>query len=336
MRMSGRVLGLDIGGANLKAATNDGFALLRPFALWRRPDLLASELQAMLPGAGPFDSLAVTMTGELCDCFETKHQGVHHILDAVETISGDKPVRVWLTQQCFADLNDSRDRWLQVAAGNWLALAKWAGRFAPERGALLVDIGSTTTDIVALWNGCPIPNGLTDSQRLKTRELVYSGVRRTPVCSLVGDEIATELFATTLDVYLLLGLIPEDAADFNTADGRPATRNCARARLARMLGGDTEITSEMETLSLAGRVAQHQRIALYTAAQTVACFLPEPPRTVITSGSGEFLAEELRSFDSAWRRACVVSIEKQLGQSLSAAACAYAVAVLATEEGSKA
>lgn len=329
--MSGRILGLDIGGANLKAATNDGLAALRPFALWKHPERLADELRALLSELPESEAIAVSMTGELCDCFETKRKGVEHILNAVSEIAVGKIVRVWLTSRRFADLFEARDCWLEAAAANWLALADWAGRFAPDGGALLVDVGSTTTDIVPLWNGRPVPHGLTDAQRLKSRELVYTGVRRTPVCALVGDETAAELFATTLDVYLVLGLIADDPNDTNTADGRPATRRFAQARLARMLGGDCETTDEMVILALASRVAQRQRISLHIAAQTVACRLPEPPRTVVTSGSGEFLVEELRSFDSEWRTARAASIGRQLGPALSASACAYALAMLAEE-----
>src|SRR5687767_897273 len=78
------VLGLDIGGANLKAAHTDGTALCRAFPLWRTPDRLASELQRLLADLPAHDVLAVTMTGELCDCFATRAEGVAAILHSVE------------------------------------------------------------------------------------------------------------------------------------------------------------------------------------------------------------------------------------------------------------
>src|SRR5262245_4307760 len=97
------VLGLDIGGANLKAAHASGFAAQRPFALWKNPDKLAAELSSLLSIAPSFDRLAVTMTGELCDCYETKRQGVNAILDAVLAVAQDKRVRVWTTEGTFVD-----------------------------------------------------------------------------------------------------------------------------------------------------------------------------------------------------------------------------------------
>ncbi len=166
--MAVSVLGLDIGGANLKAAHADGFAMQRPFALWKSPQRLSNELKSLVAECPRFDRLAVTMTGELCDCFETKREGVEAILDAVVAVANEKPVRVWTTEATFVDPEVARVEWLKVAAANWLATATYAGRFAPNAGTLLVDCGSTTTDIVPLWEGKPNPFGVTDTDRLRT------------------------------------------------------------------------------------------------------------------------------------------------------------------------
>ncbi len=237
------VLGLDIGGANLKAAHSNRQALSVPFALWKTPALLPNALDRLIQNMPPFDALAVTMTGELCDCFESRRQGVHVILDAVTAIAGPSPIRVWRNDGYFVDVSVARETPLQVASANWLALATFAGRYAPKGPALLIDIGSTTTDVIPLVDGRPRPKGRTDQERLWSSELVYTGVRRTPLCAFVGFRIAAELFATTLDAYLLLGYIPEDAMDANTADGRPATKAYAEARIARMFCADVETST---------------------------------------------------------------------------------------------
>src|SRR5262245_28908054 len=90
-------LGLDIGGANLKAAHATGATRLRPFALWKDPRGLAGALRDLLAGLPAADALAVTMTGELCDCFPSKREGVHAILDAVADVAEGRDVRVWRT-----------------------------------------------------------------------------------------------------------------------------------------------------------------------------------------------------------------------------------------------
>jgi probable H4MPT-linked C1 transfer pathway protein len=330
------VLGLDIGGANLKAAHASGVALLRPFDLWKDPAGLTNALRQLLADSPPFERLAVTMTGELCDCFESKRQGVHAILDAVEAAAGSVPVRVWQTDGGLVEVATARANPLRTAAANWLALAAFAAHFAAKGSALLIDIGSTTTDIVPILEGKPIPEGWTDPARLASRELLYTGVRRTPLCALLGSDAATEWFATTLDVYLVLGKLPEDEQDRHTADGRPATRSAAQARLARMLCADLESSTEEERRNLALRVCNRQMMLIREGMERLACRLPGPIGTVILAGSGEFLARaalEMPAGSGSRLPASlpIVSLAEKLGPVTSAAACAYALAVLASE-----
>ena len=249
--MKDAILGFDVGGANLKAAHTNGAAQSRAFALWKDPTGLAGALRGLIAEMPAADALAVTMTGELCDCFESKRQGVIAILDAVEAAAAGKPVRVWTIDGRFADLTAARAAPLKAAAANWLALATFAGRFAPEGTALLMDVGSTTTDFVPLQDGRPVPKGRTDRERLRSRELVYIGVRRTPLCAILSYDGAAELFATTFDLFILLDWMAEDPTDCNTADGRPATKAAAEARLARMECMDLETSTAEERMKLA-------------------------------------------------------------------------------------
>jgi (4-(4-[2-(gamma-L-glutamylamino)ethyl]phenoxymethyl)furan-2-yl)methanamine synthase len=330
------VIGLDIGGANLKAARFGGEALLRPFALWKRPDGLVDELRQLLSGWAAADRFAVTMTAELCDCFADRPAGVRHILGAMAAMAGQTPVHIWRTDGRFASLGESSADPIPAASANWLALATFAGRFAPNSSAVVLDIGSTTTDITPLLDGRPIPAGRTDRDRLETRELVYIGGRRTPICALLGPgEGMAEFFATTLDVGLIVGAIPENERDRDTADGRPATRVHASARLARMLGGDAEIIGNEAIDRFADRLAQIQRDAIVSAIETVAARLPQVPKTAVICGSGSFIAASaLQEF--ARRRQTVIEmidLQNRLGPKASTAACALAVATLNCEAG---
>jgi len=333
--MSSEAIGLDIGGANLKAATASGRATTRPFELWKYPDRLADELRTLareLPRSGP---VGVTMTGELCDCFPTKRDGVRHILAAASGVFGPR-VRVWTTSGEFLAARDGEQRYLAVAAANWHALATYTCRFAPIRTALLVDTGSTTTDVIPLVDGRPIPAGRTDPERLRTGELVYTGTRRTPVCAILGGEVAAELFATALDVYLRLDMTPAEPDNLATADGRPATKPFAHARLSRMLGGDPELITEAETNRLAHRVQMRQREMIVSAMRRVAGRMPAVPTTIVVAGSGERLAEAaatefLGTHANQNETPRIVSLTKTAGDAVSHAACAYALAVLAAE-----
>lgn len=324
-------LGLDVGGANLKAAHIDGTTCSFPFELWRQPERLPAALLDLLRQMPAFDLLAVTMTGELCDCYARRREGVLAIIDAIEAVAAPKPILLWRADGTFADLTAVRRQPLSAAAANWLALATWAGRLVPDRPAVLLDVGSTTTDIIPLESGRAVPVGRTDTERLRSGELVYTGVRRTPVCALLGPTVCAELFATMLDVYLLLGEIPE-SSDTHTADGRPANRAEAVNRLAHLLGGDAETLPLEEVQSLARQAALYQRSAIALALRKVARRMASPPRTFICAGSGEFLARQVVRLEMG-SRVEIISLAEQLGQARSTAACAHALAVLAQEHG---
>jgi (4-(4-[2-(gamma-L-glutamylamino)ethyl]phenoxymethyl)furan-2-yl)methanamine synthase len=329
--MTRAILGLDIGGANIKAYHTSGAACHVPFRLWEKPGELTAQLamlQQQMPAA---EVVAVTMTGELCDCYESKRAGVNAILDAVERTSGNRLVRIWRNDGRFVNMEEARATVLQVAAANWLALATYAGRYAPTGSALLIDIGSTTTDIIPLSNSKPVPQGRTDSERLLARELVYTGVRRTPLCAIMGVECMAEFFATTLDVYLLLGRIAEEPESVNTADGRPATRAAAEARLARMLGADLETSTPDQRRRLAERVLLKQVYSLQSALQTVAQKIPTAPQTIILAGEGEFLARIVARETPLAKTCRLVSFAEQVAPAASWTACAFAVAELAQE-----
>lgn len=331
-------LALDVGGANIKAAHSSGQARTLPFELWKRPDELGQVLAVLAAAFPAADRLALTMTAELCDCYPTKSDGVSAVLDAVHEALPQTPARVWGIDCRFHSVEETRHEPELVAAANWLALATLAARALPAGPGLLIDIGTTTTDLIPLRDGQAAARGRSDTQRLQTGELVFAGVRRTPICALatelplrgVPTGLAAELFASTLDVHLTLGDIPPDPKDLSTADGRPATVAAARDRLARMVGADRNAFSEADALAFA-LAAEDALMARLIAAAHRAC---EPtigqPRGAVVAGSGEFLARRLAE------RLIVpggplVSLNEAWGPVASGAGCAYALMVLASE-----
>jgi len=334
-----RVVGLDLGGANLKAADVDGRAVTIPFPVWRHPEGLSGAIGRLLAEFGGIELLAVTMTAELADCFRTKSEGVDRVLHAVERAAEGTPVAVWQTGAEFMTPEVARQFPELVAAANWHALATFVGRLVPEGEALLLDLGSTTTDIIPLSQGFPVPVGLTDRDRLISGELVYSGVRRTPLCALVSAipwrgtdcPVAAELFATTLDVYLTLGGIAENPLDTDTANGRPATRRDALDRLARSVCCDaTEFTPE-DAEQAARHVARVQEAQIAAAANRVLDRFAGPCGRVLLSGSGVFLAERVARNLPRLKQVAHVRLNEMFDPAVSEAACAFAVARLAAE-----
>src|SRR5579884_230226 len=116
-----KVLAFDIGGANLKAADGLGFAINQPFPLWQRPGELTAALELIVGRAPAAEKIVVTMTGELADCFETKAQGVAHIVNAVCQAASQTPVAVYLVDGSFASAEAALAQPLLAAASNWHA-----------------------------------------------------------------------------------------------------------------------------------------------------------------------------------------------------------------------
>ncbi|HEY2761893.1 MAG TPA: hydantoinase/oxoprolinase family protein [Pirellulales bacterium] len=327
-------LGIDIGGANLKVANANGWARSTPFPLWRTRDGLPRALAEIIDSAPAADHLAVTMTGELCDCYRTKTEGVRHILSSVKQCANDRSVAVYLTDGRFASLSEAYEVPTLAAARNWRAIAEYAcTRVGPSDG-LLVDIGSTTTDIIPIAAGKVVAQGRTDIERLLAHELVYTGIGRTPVCAVTNVlpwkgrlcPVAAELFATTADAYLLLELVEEDRTATWTADGRPLTREFAKERLARQLCANADEIADAEFAAMAEAVRHSQLQMLCNA---LSKFATNPPATVVLSGLGEFLAKP--AIQSTFPGSIQISLSETIGPAASQAAAAYALAVLASE-----
>lgn len=330
-------LGIDIGGAHIKVADGRGFAASYPFPLWRSPQNLPQELRTLIAQAPTSDHLVITMTGELADCFATKSEGVRFILTAVQKAADGRHTRVYLNDGALVTPQVASSRETQVAAANWHALARFCGRFVRKDTALLLDVGSTTTDIVPLQKGEPIPAGLNDTDRLLSGELAYCGIERTPICSLVESvpyrgqrcPVAREFFATTRDVYLLTGDLPEDESNVHTADGRPATKAAARTRIGRMICADEAQFNHRDAVVMAQAIAEAQATILARSVERVVQRLGATPTAVVLSGHADFLIR--RVLDRFNWKMRVISLAQEIGVGAARCGPAHALAVLGRE-----
>jgi (4-(4-[2-(gamma-L-glutamylamino)ethyl]phenoxymethyl)furan-2-yl)methanamine synthase len=307
----------------------------RPFELWKKPQLLREAIADLLSHASG-ERLAVTMTGELADCYESKREGVCHILESVVAACPAAEIWVYGVDGRFHDPRAVLDDPLGAAASNWHALATFASRFLPQRTGIVLDIGSTTTDVIPVLGGKVATRSRTDIDRLLAGELVYSGMVRTNVCALVSRvplrgnhcPVAAEFFATTADVYTVLGLIAE-GADYTTADGKPLARTDCLRRLARCVCGDMDSLTEDDIIGFAEAVAAAHEKQILTAIERVQTDNPGVGPSIIISGSGANLAMRFcRGMEDIPPR----RLDEHLSISESTAACALAVATLASEE----
>lgn len=330
-------LAIDVGGANIKAADGQGYWQSYPFPLWTDYKRLSHQLRSMLSEAPEADHLLLTMTGELADCFESKSAGVQFILEAFGQAAGNRHTRVYLADGRLVSLKVAQSLPLLAAASNWHALAAFAGRYAPQGAGLLVDMGSTTCDLIPLLDGKPIAQGKTDTSRLLSGELVYTGLIRTPVCAVVHQvpyrgqmcPVAAELFATTADVHLLREVFPEDASYLHTADHKPLTKANSRLRMARVIAADAEEFNHRDAVVMAEYIAAEQQRQIVEALQKVVGAMPEKPTTFVVSGQAEVLA--IAAIEGAGLKGQLVSLKSKIGAGLSRVAPAHALAVLARE-----
>ena len=331
-------IALDIGGANIKVAHSGGRAFSIPFEVWKRPDELARAIADAAAALPISERAVVTMTAELCDCYPTKAVGVRAILEAAALGLRGREVFIWGIDGAFHSVADvERDPQI-AAAANWLALAMLAARLVPETRGLLIDIGTTTTDLIPLDSGRVATRGRTDTERLQTGELVYAGVRRTPICALATElpvqgiptGIAAEMFASTLDIYLVLGDIPSEPTNLSTADGRPATADAARDRLARMIGADRDSFSALDAISFAQAAEECLIARLCQAAERAWAATIGRPGAAIICGSGSFLARRLAD-RLITLGGPVISLTDAWGEVAAASGCAFALLTLAAE-----
>ncbi len=294
------MIGLDVGGANTKAAAVGGDGRVRivsePFEVWRSPADLAGAIASVVDRLGLDRApVAVTTTAELVDVFDSKRAGVLHVLDAVAAALPGRSLRVITTSGALIAIEQARADPLSCAAANWVATALLVARSVPD--AILVDCGGTTTDVVPIVAGEVAAWGRTDVQRLLACELVYTGALRTNVAAIVSEvpiggrpcPVSSELFAIAADAHLLRGDLPPARCTCTFPDARGPEREHVRARLARVVCADPEQLGPGDIEAIATAVHDAQVTAIASALRVVAA-RSAPGTPVVAVGIGAFLA----------------------------------------------
>jgi probable H4MPT-linked C1 transfer pathway protein len=226
------------------------------------------------------------------------------------------------------------ERACDVASANWHACAAMIARDAPD--ALFIDAGTTTTDLVPLKGGAVAAQGYSDGDRLAMRELVYTGVVRTPVMAVARTApfngrmqgVAAERFATMADVWRLLGKLPAGADPYPTPDLKGKSKQESAGRLARMLGRDAAAVDFKAIVDLARYFADRQLAEIEAAALALVAredLAAEAP--VIGAGCGRFIARHVAERLNRRYRDFAELVDCAPGAREMIAVCAPAVAV---------
>lgn len=298
-----KIIGWDLGGVHVKAALiHEGRivqAVQIPCPLWQGVTALDGALKALPDWARQEAVHAVTMTGELTDCFADRRAGVAALAEWAATRLAGR-VRIFAGRSGFVAPDEAAGASGDIASANWYATASLVGSFVPH--ALLVDVGSTTADLIPIVAGCPAAAGYSDAERLETGELVYTGVVRTPLIGLADHapfrgrrtRLMTETFAHAGDVYRILGDLPPEADQQGTGDRKGKSVAESETRLARIVGRDRGEGDAAAWTALARHFAEMQLRLLHDAA-AVLLSRPDLPSDspLVTCGAGIFLGDRL-------------------------------------------
>jgi (4-(4-[2-(gamma-L-glutamylamino)ethyl]phenoxymethyl)furan-2-yl)methanamine synthase len=337
MSAAGTVLGWDIGGVNTKVARltpTPGSPVLRSASLAYEikddPLALADTLKQAASSVGSRigDRHAVTMTAELSQAFHTKREGVEFILDALEATFPRRELYLYTVDGRFLSTTEARKSPLLVSAANWAATAALVARSVPT--CVLIDIGTTSADLIPVVNGKIVAQGRTDPERLLSGELVYTGALRTPAEAVASHVplwdgeagVAADGFALIGDAHLWLGRLEPGDYTCRAPDGAAPSRESAAERLARVVCADRDILDDHSVDRIAIALARAQ---VHTVARALERVLARWPsiRLAVVTGLGDFIAGEA----AASLGLEIVQLSSRLGPSARMAPAA-AVAML--------
>ena len=299
------VIGLDVGGANTKAAVVDDDGQVRvvsePYEVWHDQEAMAGVIAGVVGRLGLDGApVALTTTAELVDVFASKREGVLYVLDAAGQALPGREVRVMTTGGELVGLEAARAAPLACAAANWMATALVVARSLPD--AILVDCGGTTTDLIPIAGGTVVAEGRTDLERLLAGELVYTGALRTSIAAVLSHvpiggrpcPVTAELFAITADAHLLRANLRPEQCTCSFPDDRGTSPGEVRSRLARVVCADPEQLGDGDLEAIAAAVEEAQLTSITAALRRVGARLAAGV-PVVAVGVGAFLARESAS-----------------------------------------
>jgi len=339
--------GWDIGGAHLKMAivNNSGRiskVIQFPSPLWlglNHLDHAIANAAEHLPAENN-NQHVITMTAELADIFENRRTGVMQIVSRFTQRFGDR-IKVYAGRSGLLKPSSVEKHVEEISSANWYATANYAARKLDN--GVLIDIGSTTTDIIPFLSGRCSQRGNTDQERMQYNELVYTGIIRTPVMAIVNrvpyigewQSVAAECFSTMADVYRLTGELNEKDDMMAPADGAEKTTGASIMRLARMIGTDSGREGDLpEWRKMAIYIAEQQLHMIQQALFRVLSGKPFAVHTpLIGAGCGRFLARKLaQRTDHPYRDfAELLDVDSEFQH--AAASCAPAVCVAELARG---
>ena len=338
-------IGWDIGGAHLKMAhvDNTGKVIAAhqfPTPIWRDLHILDDALaNAKKYFPATLTTHAITTTAELSDIFRDRRSGLRALVTKTSTMLNNDNMQFYAGPAGWVDANNTDQYVNEIASANWHATASFIAESIKE--GILIDIGSTTTDIIPFAAGQLLNRGYTDYERLACNELVYTGIVRTPVMAITShalvngrrQPVLAEQFATMADVYRLTGELQEQDDMMLTADGAGKCQLDSARRLARMFAIDISEQANTDMWNkVAHFIAETQLEKISRAFDQVRSNMPAKDKpVVIGAGAGRFLVKKLtqNTGDTYMDFAEILDASAEIKPHAARSAAAVAVAQLA-------
>jgi len=321
------ILGIDIGGANTKITElEEKYYKIHHiyFPMWKKHKKLTELLRVY--NSGNVEKVGIVMTAELVDAYRSKREGVEDILNSVERAFPDKDIYVFDVDGNFLEIDVAKKKYIKVSASNWTATAYFVIKDICDN-CILVDMGSTTTDIIPIKDG-EILAEETDLKRLMNNQLVYVGALRTPLSFLTNTvvfrgfktNVSSEYFSITGDVNLILNKINPEDYTCDTPDGVPVDRKSCMRRVARVLCSDLEEINEEEILDIS--LQFYRKLLNMVRSNLDRVSERYEIRDVVITGLGEsILKEALEGYS-------IISVGERYGKEVSLSTPSFAVAKL--------
>lgn len=277
-----KIMGLDIGGANIDCAVVEIYentakiveTKRKYLPMWIENDKLSDNLKTISKEISEVEIVCVSMTAELADSYLSKIDGVNDVINKVLKVYSDKKV-YFVTVEGLKENNELKKNPIIVAAANWIGTVAVIKNI--KESCIFMDIGSTTTDIIPIKNKKECALGHNDLERLSSGELVYTGMLRTNLATIVHEvpinnkntRVSSELFSITGDIYRILNDITEEDYTCSTPDNQGTDLISCKRRLARLVCADLDLLNDDELYELAHYIKEKQICQIYDALSQV-------------------------------------------------------------------
>ena len=294
-------IGWDIGGANTKVCIFDESLNIievksKNINLWENFEELNYYFQEISKPYINYDvQNFITITAESCDNFNNRHTGIYSILENCNlNMYGKKLYYSNIDKYLIYD--DALKNPDSLFSTNWMLTLKYLNKI--KNVDLIVDIGSTTTDII--YKHMSITENIDDHKRLVNNSLLYAGVIRTPLPMIVNNvnflsnevPLINEVFSTTGDIFNITNDIDFNQLDYIGADNLNYTKKNSFVRIARSLGLDYDNSMKSEIIKVSSTIKNNFIDIIYEKIKLI--FKGYKAELKLSSiGEGSFLIEEL-------------------------------------------